>query len=157
MAKPNHLLFKIAKKWRPRGVTIRFRKDNYLIPAHATVLNDGSKEMYVPFPNSREALFIFLHECAHHHLGHLKPGYAEPMWRMEYEAEHWAMATMRSEGLHVPRSMIAEAKRYVAECACHDASKGVEEQPPAVVRNWMTRRFKKKPKPCPNYRKPKAS
>ena len=156
MAKPNHLLYKIAKKWRPRGVTIRFRKDEYLIPAHATVRNDGSKEMYVPFPKSREALFIFLHECAHHHLGHLKDGYNEPTWLMEYEAEKWAMETMRSEGLHVPRSMIAEAKRYVAECADHDATKGREE-PPAAVRNWMYRRFKKKPKPCPNYRKPKAS
>lgn len=155
MAKPNHLL-KIAKKWRPRGVTVRFRKDDYLIPAHATVLTDGSKEMYVPFPKSREALFIFLHECAHHHLGHLKPGYREPMWQMEYEAEHWAMATMRTEGLHVPRSMIAEAKRYVAECAQHDIDRG-RIGPNAKVVTWMTRRFKKKPKPCPNYRKPKAS
>lgn len=156
MAKPNHLLFTIAKKWRPRGVTVRFRKDDYLIPAHATVLKDGSKEMYVPFPKTREALFIFLHECAHHHLGHLKPGYSEPMWRQEYEAEHWAMATMRAEGLRVPRSMIAEAKRYVMECAKEDEKRG-RRPPDYKVHTWMTRKFKKRAKLVDNYRKPKKT
>jgi hypothetical protein len=147
-------LIKIAKKYKPRGVFIRFRKDCYLTPAHAAILHDGSKILYVPRPESREALFIFLHECAHHHLGHCKLGYREPLWRQEFEAERWAIKTMREEGLCVPRSMIAEAKRYVAECADEDLRKN-RVGPTYEVYAWMNRKFKKRPKLVANYRKPK--
>jgi hypothetical protein len=148
MTKSMDRLIKIAKKYRPRGVSVKFRKDQYLTPAHAAILHDGSKVLYVPKPESREALFIFLHECAHHHLGHCKPEYKEPLWRQEYEAEMWAIRTMRFEGLRVPRAMIAEAKRYVAECA------GKSDNIPDVkVRTWTKRKFKNRLTSIPYYRK----
>jgi len=76
--------------------------------------------MAVPRPFTRKSLYIFLHECAHIHLGHCeltekgrrksrKPRHVEEM-----EAEKWAHATMRLEGLAVPRSMTARAKSYVS-------------------------------------------
>jgi uncharacterized linocin/CFP29 family protein len=36
--------------------------------------------------------------------------------RREYEAEQWAISTMRREGVPVPRSMIIDAKKYVSDC-----------------------------------------
>ena len=108
----------------------------------------------MPRPDSRSALYVYLHECAHHHLGHCKPDYREPLWLQEYEAEQWAIATMRREGVPVPRRMIHEAKKYVKECATIDAQKG-RRAPPAHVVRWMTRRYTKTPKPIPNFRKPK--
>ena len=150
MTKSMDRLVKIAKKYKPRGVFVKFRRDHYLTPAHADVLHDGTKILYVPKLESREALFLFLHECAHHHLGHLKPGYRAPIWKMEYEAEMWAIRTMRSEGMRVPRAMIAEAKRYVAECA--GKSDNISD---VKVRTWVQRKFKIRMTRIPYYRKPK--
>lgn len=147
-------LVAIAKRYRPNGVSIKFRRDEYLTPAHAQQFADGSKVMYVPRPTTTAALYVYLHECAHHHLGHCKPDYREPLWLQEYEAEQWAIATMRREGVPVPRAMIWEAKKYVKECADIDAKKG-RRPPPAKVVRWMTRRFKQKPKPIKNLRRPK--
>jgi hypothetical protein len=107
--------------------------------------------MYVPKPVSREALYVYLHECAHHHLGHTKPDYREPLWKQEYEAEQWATTTMRREGLSVPRAMIASAKQYVGECADIDKKKG-REGPPSRVRKWI--RAVPKAAQIPNLRKP---
>ena len=154
--KKQHQLLSIAKRYKPRGVFVHFRRDGYLTPAHAIIHYDGSKVMYVPKPESIHALYIFLHECAHHHLGHCKSDYNEPLWRMEYEAEQWTIATMRREGLSVSRSMLASAKEYVAECAIIDIAKG-RCGPPAKIKTWMSRKFKTKPKPIENMRRPKIA
>lgn len=107
--------------------------------------------MYVPRPTTREALYVYLHECAHHHLGHTKPDYRAPLWKQEYEAEQWATSAMRREGLSVPRSMIREAKLYVGECAEIDKKKG-REGPPARIRKWI--RARPRAKRPDNFRKP---
>jgi hypothetical protein len=143
---------RIAKRYKPRGVKVRFRKDDYLSPAHAIEFPDGSKEMYVPKPVTRDALYMYLHECAHHHLGHIKATYKEPLWKMEYEAEKWTMATMRREGHSVSRAMVMLAKRYVEECAKIDKKKG-RPGPNSRITRWMKSRTRTKK--IPNYRKPK--
>jgi hypothetical protein len=56
-------------------------------------------------------LLTFLHECAHLILGHLETD--NPVME-EYEAERWAIDTMRREGIKVPREELMEAKRSVA-------------------------------------------
>ncbi len=117
----------IATKYTPRGITIRYKRGPKLYPADAT-LYDAS--MLAPYPDNREALYYFLHECAHFHLKHFNADQAPTrMLRQlytgngglteavqEFEAERWAIATMRMEGLSVPRTMLKEAKTYVRGC-----------------------------------------
>ena len=76
-------------------------------------VNGCIRVIKAPKPVTRRALYIFLHECAHHILGHIgsprrKPRLVEEM-EEEMEAEQWAHATMRAEGLSVPRSMTKQA------------------------------------------------
>lgn len=105
----------VAKRYQPRGVTIRYRANRWLWPAYAVQWADGSREVYVPEPTTRAKLYINLHEFAHVILGHVKPDDASPTWKMEYEAERWAIATMRREGIPVPRRLHREAQRYVRD------------------------------------------
>jgi hypothetical protein len=149
-------LAEVAKRYKPNGVSIKWRKDEYLTPAHAIQHADGTKDMYVPKPTTREALFVYLHECGHHHLGHCKPEYRAPLWRQEYEAEQWTIATMRREGIAVPRSMIMEAKKYVGLCADIDREKG-RELPTARIQKWIKSRDKKRPPRVNNFRRPKTN
>lgn len=99
----------------------------------------SAAEIAVPRPVTRRALHIFLHECAHVALGHVKadkaaqfaptlphggPGpaqaAAEPRIRRkprhveEYEAEQWAFDRMRESGIPIPRKSLRRAKSYVA-------------------------------------------
>ena len=43
--------------------------------------------MAAPKPFTRKALYMFLHECAHFHLGHCGPKRRKPRHVEEYEAE----------------------------------------------------------------------
>jgi hypothetical protein len=110
--------------------------------------------MLVPRPHTREALYIFLHECAHLHLKHFNSCDTEdsrlrlaytgngqlPRAQEEYEAEQWAISVMRLEGLKVPKMMIRDAKKYVRDClkesrrGPHHAKSAAET--PAHVRTW---------------------
>lgn len=99
----------------------------------------SAAEIAVPRPVTRRALHIFLHECAHVALGHVKadkaaqfaptlshgcPGPAQaaseprimrkPRHVEEYEAEQWAFARMRESGIPIPRKSLRRAKSYVA-------------------------------------------
>ncbi len=65
-----------------------------------------------PRPVTRRSLYVFLHECAHHLLGHLKDN--KPTHVHEVEAEEWAHKIMRAEGLAVPRKETRRAKQYIA-------------------------------------------
>lgn len=106
-------LIQIANRYRPPGVKFIFREGNQLTPAHAVQHADGSREIHTPVPDTREALYIYLHEVGHMTLGHCRPTSKLPNWREEYEAEMWAIQTMRREGIPVPRRMIIEAKKYI--------------------------------------------
>lgn len=107
----------IARRYKPHGVKVRWRRKG-LYPAYAWF---DRKMIYAPRPDTREGLFVYLHECAHFHLKHWHVDI--PLARQEYEAEQWAISTMRREGLAVPRSMLAEAKTYVSECIKADGGK----------------------------------
>jgi len=99
----------------------------------------SSAEIAAPRPVTRRALHIFLHECAHIALGHIKadkaaqfaptlphggPGPAQatseprirhkPRHVEEYEAEQWAFDRMRESGIPIPRKSLRRAKSYVA-------------------------------------------
>jgi len=97
----------IADKWTPPGCIVWYRKDLSGRMGH------GGKVMWAPRPITRKSLYLFLHECAHYHLGHNgKSG--KPRHREEYEAEKWAHEKMREAGIAVPRAMTRRAKCYVA-------------------------------------------
>lgn len=71
-------------------------------------------EIAAPRPVTRQALYIFLHECAHaiHH-GPLTPAQRPPVYVMEFEAEQFAHRIMREHGIAVPRKQTQRAKAYV--------------------------------------------
>ncbi len=125
--------YEIAKRYRPKGVKIRFKRVfNAPAEAYAMLKQDGTKEIYTPRPDCRDGLFYYLHECAHVILRHL---YMEdlPIWKQEYEAEMWAIATMRREGIPVSRKMLKEAKKYVKACI---KEAGKDAKVPYKVRKW---------------------
>ena len=129
-----HRNLSIAKRYRPIGVKVRFKtKSKRLAPAHAKLFKDGTKEIYSPPPDTRDGLFYFLHECAHLILRHWHVKI--PVWRQEYEAEQWAMATMRREGIPVSKAMTKDAKAYVRKLVTAHINKG-KKAPPKKILRW---------------------
>jgi hypothetical protein len=88
----------------------------------------------VPSPVTRKALYIFLHECAHVHLGHVAQGDRTPRHVEEMEAEKWAHAKMREHDIPVPRAMTKRAKRYVARKINQAIKRGVKRIDPEARR-----------------------
>lgn len=127
-------LVSVAKRYKPIGVRVRFKKGKKLGPAHAIILEDGVKEMLAPKPVTREALFYFLHECSHFILRHWHVKI--PLWQQEYEAEQWAIATMRREGIPVSSQSLMEAKSYVRGIVVEHMKKG-RPRPPRRVLGWV--------------------
>ncbi len=96
----------VAMKYVPEGYTLAYRK------SLSGRCRYRRKLLEAPRPVTRKALYIFLHECAHAHLGHGNG--RVPRHVREFEAERWAHEKMRESGIPVPRSMTLRAKQYVA-------------------------------------------
>ena len=142
-------LAQIAAKYSPPYIKIRYkrRKNGRLIlkPAHACIRRE---EILTPRPVNPHALEFFLHECAHFHLKHFRRdetdnpklrklytgGETPTLAQQEYEAERWAIETMKREGVAVPREALQLAKDYVAECLDHDTLK---RKSPRRVKRWI--------------------
>jgi len=58
----------------------------------APKLNGGLRVIEAPRPITRRSVYVFLHECAHHLLGHLED--RKPKHVHESEAEQWAHQAM---------------------------------------------------------------
>lgn len=101
----------IMRRHRPHGWKVIHR--NYVSKtAIALSIHDAKgKRIICPQVVDRETLYLYLHECGHVHLGHFKLDLETP--REEYEAERWAINTMRSEGIPVPRECLRKAKLRV--------------------------------------------
>lgn len=135
----------IAEKYAPKGIRVRYKRKGNLLPAWADL---ESKSMLVPVPDSREGLYVFLHECAHFHLKHFMPSQStDPRLKLaytgnkpvmlaeqEFEAERWAMHIMRTEGVAVPRRIVKQAKSYVHSCVI--AQEKHVEKIRKDVKNW---------------------
>lgn len=117
----------IAMSYFPQGYTLEYRKS-------LSGLHYGqSKRIIAPRPVTRKALYIFLHECAHAHLGHAHNGNT-PRHVEEMEAEQWAHAKMRESGVAVPRSMTKRAKAYVGRKIRQAERRGAKSIDPAARR-----------------------
>jgi hypothetical protein len=67
--------------------------------------------LHAPWPaTTRKRLYILAHEIGHVALDHRKQ---RPVYVQEFEAEQFAHALMRRDGIAVPRAMTERAKRYV--------------------------------------------
>jgi hypothetical protein len=95
----------IAKKHTPADVKVSYVKGLY---GRAFI---KERRLYAPRPVTRRSLHIYLHEVAHIVL-HDKTG--KPRHLEEAEAEKWAFAVMRAEGVSVPRKSLRRAKSHVA-------------------------------------------
>lgn len=73
-------------------------------------------------------LFVFLHECGHVHFQHLHDDHQVknglPDWRVEYEADQYAIKAMRAHGLPIPRGRIREAKDVLGDCIVKALDRG---------------------------------
>lgn len=94
--------------------------------------SDG--RMVVPRPFTRKSLYVFLHECSHYHLGHLRAGARRSIHVREYESEIWAQEKMRSAGIPVPRAMTERARLNVAFKIIRARRRGVKRIDPAALR-----------------------
>ena len=95
----------IAAKHTPADVRVAYRKR---LTGCAWA---RSRRIAAPVPKTRRALHVYLHEIAHIVLEHF---HDKPVHVQEFEAEQWAFAVMRAEGVPIPRASVRRAKAYVA-------------------------------------------
>lgn len=139
---------KIARKYAPKGIRIRWRRDSKLKPAYA---NLTKRELLSPKLISVEALAFFIHECAHFKLRHFTKEEAkgDPLLELlytgrarrtlahqEYEAEKYTIAALRKEGLVVSHELLGMMRDYVAECIAEGDT--LKNKSPEYVRKWIS-------------------
>lgn len=114
----------IAAKYVPEGYTVAYRK--------SLSGNCSATHINAPKPVTRKALYIFLHECAHAHLHW--PQRNKTRHVEEMEAEKWAHAKMRENGVPVPRAMTKRAKAYVRRKIRQAIMRGAKRIDPEAIR-----------------------
>jgi hypothetical protein len=97
----------LAADWTPHGCTWTIDDDTLQYWAWTV-----SNAMLVPTPDNPEALYYYLHECAHIRLEHIsrKPRYLE-----EYEATVWALSLMQEARIPIPHRVRRSTRSYLNE------------------------------------------
>lgn len=101
-------LLATAHRYVPAGFAVEYRKS-----LSGRCFYDPPR-IVTPRPVTRKAIYIFLHECGHAHLHRTGARPKRPRYVEEFEAEQFAHAAMRAEGIAIPREMTERAKRYVS-------------------------------------------
>lgn len=96
----------VVKRHRPRGWRVRESKRR--VATLTGEANWNKKTIYCPTLDTREGLFVFLHECGHIHFKHFQD--ALPITQEEYEADRYAISIMQIEGIQVPKTMVDISK-----------------------------------------------
>ena len=123
----------LVKRYRPPGWTLKYKAKGKDIWTQCYAKKE-IKEILCPNPyHGRNELFVFIHECGHYWLRHWDRG-LNHYHVEEYEAERWAIETLRRHGIAVPRRGLHEAKKYVRWCISQDEKKGIEIK--SHVRRW---------------------
>ena len=119
----------IARLHKPRGWRI-------VQSRRVTGLADSETHcLYVPFLHSCRALYYLLHECGHVHLGHLGKRQDLADHLCEYEAEQYAIHTMRALRIEPGAKLVLEARIYVGQYIEADRKAGVKIDP--TVQKWV--------------------
>lgn len=115
-------------------------------PAWANLLDAVA---LLPKPDTIYGLYMNLHERAHFLLRHFNECDAKTKFladlysgngqltetEQEYQAEQWAISTMRRHGVPVPKKVHRDAKEYVRACLRSDKQKE-EPKPARHIRRW---------------------
>lgn len=121
----------IVRMHKPRGWKVKQSR-------RAGGLADGeTKTIHVSYLHSRDALYYFLHECGHVHLEHFRHRQHIPNHVSEYEAEHYAIHTMRAWQIEPGAQLVAAARDYVAAFIRADREAGHEID--RKVERWAMR------------------
>jgi hypothetical protein len=116
----------IAQRYLPKGYRVEYRKA-------LTGMHFGNRKLIkAPRPTTPKSLYVFLHECAHGHLGHSHNG-KTPRHTEEMEAERWAHAKMAENGIAVPPEYTERAKRYVAQKIVQAERRGGKNIDPQAI------------------------
>lgn len=114
----------IAARYTPADVQVSYRKR---LTGCAWA---RSRRICVPYPVTRRALHVYLHEVAHVVLAHF---HEKPVHLQEYEAEAWAFSIMESEGVAIPWQSRMRAQAYVAQKVMQDKEEGGPVHPAAAA------------------------
>lgn len=123
----------IVRRHRPRGWRVRESRHRYAV--QSALAHWEKRTLYVPTLLDESALFLFLHECGHERQRHFHVDL--PAHREEFEAEQYAIHVFRSEGIRLPKELLAAARARVREVIRKDEMRGVEIQ--LHVRKWAER------------------
>ena len=117
----------IVKRYKPFGYELVRRKVS-LVDAQ---VNSVREIVLSSSLEGRDGLFVFLHECGHIALTHLRTQKeAIPRWQEEYEADQFAITTMRKEGVSIPKDRLNFQKSEVRRLILAD---GDAEVPPDAI------------------------
>jgi hypothetical protein len=107
----------IMRKHKPKGWAVR----EHAAGADGKFLLDGARlkgetwfeerVIHTVRVLDRYALAVFLHECGHAHMQHVKE--SDSSAQDEFEAEMYAVKAMRAAGLAVPKTYLEDAREYV--------------------------------------------
>lgn len=129
----------VVKAHRPVGYKLERRR---------MTANNGEARLEMTIVINKElegatALFVFLHECGHVHLKHLKGNgkLAGPNWNEEWEADQYAIGAMKKAGVPIPRAILAHHKSLVRELI--EQSDGSEHPSDEVLRYAFGRNWRK--------------
>lgn len=107
----------VAAKYTPADVTVVYWEKS------SGAANLDKRILKSPQPVDRESLYVYLHECAHLILDHVR---RKAPYMREMEAEKWAQRTLRAENIRVPRRMVRGGWRIVLALMCKAQRRGVK-------------------------------
>lgn len=153
MASKKHLtglerrIREVVRQHHPRGWRLIERHPRYQSDGQALPPN----RIYAPPLRTVYALYVYLHEVGHVRHKHIHPGRATandpPEWQVEYEAEIYAIKSMRAAGFSVEKYVLDAARENVAmhlDNTFHHPNEDEEAYPEAVkfafpktFREWL--------------------
>lgn len=86
-----------------------------------------------PWPaTTRKRLYVVAHECGHVAL-HKPPRRSKPVYKIEFEAEQYAIEALRRHGVAVPKCMVEAGRGYVARKIARARRRGAKFIEPKIL------------------------
>lgn len=107
----------IMNAYRPKGWKIIMGERGSEQRGAGGLCDFSNRTIYVPLVCDDYSLCVYLHEVAHQKLHRFAK---TPTHVQEYEAEQWAMLSLRAWGFKVTREILRAAKDNVRDCITVD-------------------------------------